>query len=188
MNFPIKVITPKGSEHSLNVGANDTILSVKKKVEEKEGTPVADQVCCQAIFLRNHFSFFFFFFDYLFITFFSSLSLFFFFFFFQRLLLAGNELEDDKTLAHYKISFYAKLRLHGRGFNITIADLDGKSWTLEVESADTVQDLKDKFQIAAGVGAGSYRLMFGNDYLDDTRKFLSEEKIGKGDSLLFLPL
>mmetsp|Transcript_19155 Transcript_19155/g.26417 ORF Transcript_19155/g.26417 Transcript_19155/m.26417 type:complete len:149 (-) Transcript_19155:224-670(-) len=148
MNFPIKVITPKGSEHSLNVGANDTILSVKKKVEEKEGTPVAD----------------------------------------QRLLLAGNELEDDKTLAHYKISFYAKLRLHGRGFNITIADLDGKSWTLEVESADTVQDLKDKFQIAAGVGAGSYRLMFGNDYLDDTRKFLSEEKIGKGDSLLFLPL
>ena len=122
----ISVSTPTGKVISLEVTSSDTVMSVKTKIQKRESIPQHQ----------------------------------------QRLTFAGELLEDDHTLNHYKIMRKSALKLL-IDVLIFVSTPSGITLVFEMDFSDTIKDVKAKIQ--ERISFDQQVLAFAGKKLEDSR-------------------
>jgi len=97
----------------------------------------------------------------------------------------GVQLEDNLTLADYGIQHRSTLDLKEKMQIYVVETLAGTTITLEVDTSETIDNIKAKIQYSEGFPKGQQCLIFGDKPLEDNST-LADHNISKESTLLLV--
>ena len=100
----------------------------------------------------------------------------------QHLIFAGKWLEDNCTLSHYNIQHESTLHIVICGMHIFVKTLTGKTITLKVNQADSIENVKAKIQDKEGIPPDQQCLTYSGKILEDGH-FLYQYNIGADSTI-----